>query len=69
MQRPPRPQVIVLVLDDDLRGNAIVIVDGTESPDAPIEVLEVLAEGAAEPGRAIAVVVAAMRPELRRPSR
>ena len=40
MQRPPRPQVIVLVLDTDLGGNAVVVVDGTDSPDAVIDVFD-----------------------------
>ena len=48
MHDPPRPEVIVLVLDTDLGGHAVVIVDGTDSPDAVIEVVELLAEGAAE---------------------
>lgn len=62
MSYPPRPQVIVLVLDPDLRGHAVVIVDGTDSPDAVIDVLEVLAEGAAEATHPASLVVAAARP-------
>ena len=62
MNHPPRPQVIVLVLDADLRGHAVVIVDGTDSPDAVIDVLEVLAEGAAEASHPASLVVAAVRP-------
>ena len=62
MNRPPKPQVIVLVLDTDLDGHAVVIVDGTDSPDAVIEVLEVLAEGAAEADHPATFVVAAVRP-------
>jgi hypothetical protein len=62
MHQPAQPQVIVLVLDNDLGGHAVVIVDGTHSPDAVIEVLELLAEGAAEAGNAAAFVVAAVRP-------
>jgi hypothetical protein len=62
MNHPPRPQVIVLVLDPDLHGHAVVIVDGTDSPDAVIDVLEVLAEGAAEASHAASLVVAAVRP-------
>ena len=64
MHHPLRPQVIVLVLDADLRGHAVVIVDGAESPDAVIEVLEVVAEGAAEPAHPATLVVAAVRPDL-----
>jgi hypothetical protein len=62
MHRPPQAQVIVLVLDNDLRGHAVVIVDGTDSPDAVIEVLELLAEGAAESDHSATFVVAAVRP-------
>ena len=62
MHRPPRAQVIVLVLDDDRRGHAVVIVDGTDSPDAVIDVLELVAEGAAESDHPATFVVAAIRP-------
>lgn len=62
MQRPPRPQVIVLVLDTDLGGNAVVVVDGTDSPDAVIDVFELLAEGAVEADHPSTFVVAAVRP-------
>jgi hypothetical protein len=63
MHRPPQPQVIVLVLDTDLRGHAIVIVDGTRSPDAVVEVVELVAEGAAESTHPATIVVAAVRPD------
>jgi hypothetical protein len=59
---PPKPQVIVLVLDADWRGRAVVIVDGTESPDAVIEVVELLAEGAAEAQHPVTFVIASVRP-------
>ena len=62
MHRPQQAQVIVLVLDDDLGGHAVVIVDGTNSPDAVIEVVELLAEGAAEAANPSTFVVAAVRP-------
>ena len=62
MHHPERPQVIVLVLGSDLGGHAVVVVDGTDSPDAVVEVLELLAEGAAEAGRPAGFVIAAIRP-------
>jgi hypothetical protein len=62
MNHPPQPQVLVLVLDNDLGGHAVVIVDGTDSPDAVIEVVELLAEGAAEADNPATFVVAAVRP-------
>ena len=63
MHRPMRPQVIVLVLDTDLRGHTVVIVDGAKSPDAVIEVVELVAEGAAESAHPASIVVAAVRPD------
>jgi hypothetical protein len=62
MHDPARPEVLVLVLDTDLGGQAVVIVDGTHSPDAVVEVLELLAEGAAEADNPASFVVAAVRP-------
>jgi hypothetical protein len=64
MHHPLQPQVIVLVLDADLRGHAVVIVDGALSPDAVIEVVELVAEGAAESAHPATLVVAAVRPNL-----
>jgi hypothetical protein len=63
-QHPQQSQVVALVLDDDLRGNAVVIVDGTESPDAVIDVVELLVQGAAEADRPATLVVATIRPDL-----
>jgi hypothetical protein len=62
MHDPPQPEVLVLVLDSDLGGHAVVIVDGTDSPDAVIDVVELLAEGAAEASNPTSFVVAAVRP-------
>jgi hypothetical protein len=62
IDRPHQPQVIVLVLDGDLRGHTVVVVDGTDSPDAVVEVVELVAEGAAEAARPATLVVAAVRP-------
>jgi hypothetical protein len=62
MQLPPQQQVIVLVLDPDLGGNAVVVVDGTDSPDAVIDVFELLAEGATEADHPATFVVASVRP-------
>jgi hypothetical protein len=63
VQHPLQPQVIVLVLDDDLSGHAVVIVDGTDSPDAVIDVVELIAEGAAESDHPATFVVATIRPD------
>jgi hypothetical protein len=64
MHHPLQPQVIVLVLDPDLCGHTIVIVDGAVSPDAVIEVVELVAEGSAESTRPATLVVAAVRPHF-----
>jgi hypothetical protein len=62
IQLPQQPQVIVLVLDPDLGGNAVVVVDGTDSPDAVIDVFELLTEGAIEADHSATFVVATVRP-------
>jgi hypothetical protein len=64
MHHPAQPQVVVLVLDTDLRGHSVVIVDEARSPDAVIEVVELVAEGAAESAHPATFVVAAVRPNL-----
>lgn len=63
LHHPPRAEVITLILDPDYYGHTAVIVDGTESPDAVIEVLELLAESAAESEREASFVVASVRPD------
>ena len=40
----------------------MVVVDGTTSPDAVVEVMELVAEAAAEAGREHAIVIASVRP-------
>jgi hypothetical protein len=59
---PARPEVIVILLDPDLVGHTIVVVDGATSPDAVIETMEVMTEAAAEAGREQSFVVASIRP-------
>ena len=61
-ESPERPQVIALLLEPDLRGRRIVVVDGTFSPDAVIDVMEMLGEAAASSGRDQALVLASVRP-------
>jgi len=58
---PARSEVIALLLDDDLRGHTIVVVDGTVSPDAVSEIMEMLGEAAAGADRDQAIVLAAIR--------
>lgn len=60
--QPPRPEVVVLLLTPDFLMHAVVIVDDATSPDAVIEVIELVAEAAAEAGREQMLVVASVRP-------
>lgn len=60
--RPLRSEVIVLVLDGERRGRTIVVVDGTEEPDAVIEVVERLADSLVSAQGDAALVVASVRP-------
>jgi len=61
ISRPPRPETIAFVLDDDGRGTTVLVVDGTEQPDAVVDVVERVA-AAAEAAGAAAIVVASVRP-------
>ncbi|MET0460568.1 MAG: hypothetical protein ABW122_09275 [Ilumatobacteraceae bacterium] len=62
MHRPIRSETIALVLGDDHRGRSIVVVDGTDDPDAVVAVVERLADTIAVSGRDGALVVASIRP-------
>lgn len=59
---PARTEVIALLLTTDYVGHTIVVVDGTTSPDAVVEVTELLVEAAAEAGREHVIVLASVRP-------
>lgn len=60
--RPMRSEVVVLVLDGDRRGRTVVIVDGTDEPDAVVEIVERLAGSLVDAQGAAAIVVASVRP-------
>ena len=62
VHRPPTDETIVLVLDSDHRGRTVVVVDGTEEPDAVLEVVEHVAGSIAANGDGGALVVASVRP-------
>jgi len=47
ISRPLRSETIALVLEDDLRGRTIVVVDGTDEPDSLLDVVEHLVESMA----------------------
>lgn len=59
---PAQPQVIAVLLDPDYIGHTVLVVDGTTSPDAVVEVMELLGEAAAESGREQTFVLASIRP-------
>lgn len=58
---PSRPEVIALLLNGDLRGHSIVVVDGTVSPDAVVEVMELIGEAAANADRDQTIVLTSVR--------
>jgi hypothetical protein len=60
---PAQSQVIAVLLDPDYIGHTVLVVDGTTSPDNVVEVMEHLAEAAAEAGREQVVVLASIRPD------
>ncbi len=60
--RPMRSEVVVLVLDGDRRGRTVVVVDGTDEPDAVVEIVERLAGSLVDAEGAAALVVASVRP-------
>ena len=62
VHQPLQPEVIVLVLDADRRGRTVVLVDGTDEPDSVLEVVERIAESAADSELGAALVVASVRP-------
>jgi hypothetical protein len=62
MRRPLADETIALVLDEDRRGNTIVVVDGTADPDALVEVVERMAASIAGTGLPGCLVVATVRP-------
>lgn len=58
---PPRDETVVLFLDDARCGIAVVVVTGTDDPDAVIEVVELLTSPSVHGGRVDAVVVGSVR--------
>ncbi len=60
ISRPLTDETIALVLDPDRRGRTVVIVDGTERPDALLDVVERLAACFDERGGCL--VLATIRP-------
>lgn len=65
VHRPLRDETIVLLLDAERRGVAIVIVADTHDPDALLEIVELLAAPPSHDGRVAAMVVATVRSERR----
>ncbi len=62
IHRPLCHETIVLALDEQRRGIAVVVVSGTRRPDDVLEVVECLTRPAAPNGRTGAIIVASVRP-------
>ncbi len=62
VRTPPRPETVVVLLDDARRGLAIVVVSGTDDPDTVVEVAERLFDPTAFGAVVGAAVVASVRP-------
>jgi hypothetical protein len=62
VHRPLRPETIVVLLDGERRGIALVVVTGTTRPDDVLEAVECLTRPVTHAGRAGAVVVCSVRP-------
>lgn len=63
MCTPITAETIVLMLDECRRGHTIIRVNGTESPDALLEIVERFSETIASSGELGALVVATIRPD------
>lgn len=59
---PASEETIVLVLDDERRGHTILVVDGTDHPDAVVEIADTIANAVARHPFGASVVIASVRP-------
>lgn len=62
MCRPPRPETIVIALDDQRCGLAVIVVTGTVASDSFIDVIDSVGQSAGSDNSMQAVVVASIRP-------
>lgn len=62
VHRPLRFETIVVLLDDERRGLALVVVTDTTCPDDVLEAVECLTRPTTHAGRAGAIVVGSIRP-------
>ena len=62
LHRPLVHQTIALVLEADRRGRTVLVVDGTDEPDAVLDVVERVVDSIAATGRTGCLVVATARP-------
>lgn len=60
--RPPRDETIALLLDDQRRGISVLVVNGTDRPDAMFAVLDLIVHGDHHGDELGAVVLASVRP-------
>jgi hypothetical protein len=61
IEHPLRHETIVVVLDEARCGRTVVVVDGTEQPDAVIDIVECITQADEHIG---AIVVCSVRPTL-----
>lgn len=62
LHRPARSETIALLLDDQRRGLSVLVVSGTERPDALFDVVDLIVEVDRQGHELGAVVLASVRP-------
>lgn len=62
LARPPRAETIALLLDDQRRGISVLVVSGSERPDAVFDVVDLIIHNGAHGDELGAVVLASVRP-------
>jgi len=62
MSRPAEYETIALLLDDRRRGLTVLVVSGTDEPDAILDVADLIAHGDQRGDELGAVVLASVRP-------
>jgi hypothetical protein len=59
---PPRPETIAVLLDDQRRGISVFVVSGTTSPDAVLDVVDVIGAAAQVDDLLGGILLASVRP-------
>lgn len=60
--RPPRAETVALLLDDQRRGISVLVVSGSDRPDAIFDVLDLIIHNDTHGDELGAVVLASVRP-------